>query len=92
VAETDKQPALALADMPAWWRDLASREGMGAEALKFLALTAARSGEIRGMEWSEVDFDKAIWTVPAARMKARREHVVPLTLEALAVLEGVGGV
>lgn len=91
VADTDKQPALAMADAPAWWRDLAGREGMGAEALKFLALTAARSGEVRGMEWREVDFDKALWTVPAARMKARREHVVPLTPEALAVLEGVRG-
>ena len=91
VTQTDNQPALALDDVRAWWADLAKRKGTGAEALKFLAMTAARSGEVRLMEWSEVDFNKALWVVPASRMKMDTEHVVPLTPEALAVLEGMRG-
>jgi integrase len=54
--------------------------------LEFLVLTAARSGEVLGARWTEIDFDKAVWTVPAARMKAGREHRVPLSGRALAIL------
>lgn len=79
VAKTDNQPALALTDVSRWWKDLAGREGMAAEALRFLALTAARSGEVRGITWAEIDLDTALWTVPAGRMKSGREHRVPLT-------------
>ena len=49
-------------------------------------LTAARSGEVRGADWSEIDWDARLWTVPAARMKAGREHRVPLSAQAMAVL------
>ena len=56
-------------------------------AFEFLVLTAARSGEVRGMRWSEVDRDTATWTVPADRMKAARDHRVPLSGAALAVLD-----
>lgn len=86
VAKATNHAALALADAPGWWAALAKREGMAARALQFLALTAARSGEVRGMAWTEVDLDKALWTVPAARMKAGREHRVPLTVEAVELL------
>jgi integrase len=55
-------------------------------ALKFLLLTFVRSGELRGAEWSEVDFDKAEWRIPAGRMKMRDLHIVPLSRQALAVL------
>jgi integrase len=55
-------------------------------ALKFLVLTAARSGEVRGATWDEIDFGNALWTIPAARMKGRREHRVPLSTGAMAVL------
>lgn len=55
-------------------------------AFEFLVLTAARSGEVRGARWSEMDLDAATWTVPAARMKAGREHRVPLSGRALGVL------
>ena len=58
-------------------------------ALEFLILTVARSGEVRFMDWSEVDIEKATWTVPASRMKARREHRVPLSHRAMAVLKEV---
>ena len=60
-------------------------------ALRFLALTAARSGEVRGARWREVDFKSATWVVPASRMKSRKEHRVPLSSAALAVLERADG-
>lgn len=60
-------------------------------ALRFLALTAARSGEVRGARWREVDPESVKWTIPASRMKARREHRVPLSSAALAVLERADG-
>ncbi|NQW10882.1 MAG: integrase arm-type DNA-binding domain-containing protein [Alphaproteobacteria bacterium] len=69
---------------------LAGRAGIAAKALAFAILTAARSGEVRGMRWSEIDIDAGIWTVPAARMKAEKEHRVPLTPQALALLGDKG--
>ena len=101
VAKSDNQPALALGDVPGWWADLAQREGMAARALEFITLTAARSGEVRGMKWEELDFGpqdktdttektpRAAWTIPASRMKNGREHRVPLTKEAVALLEAL---
>ena len=79
-------PALALSDASAWFSDLLRRNGTAARALEYMALTAARSGEVRGAQWDEIDFQTAIWTVPADRMKAHREHRVPLTEQALDVL------
>jgi integrase len=95
VAKADNQPALAVTDARVWWDDLTRREGMAAQALRFLTLTAARSGEVRGMTWEEVDVEKAsaaqearaTWTIPAARMKNGRQHRVPLSAPALALLE-----
>ena len=98
VAKSDNQPALALTDVAGWWSDLAQRDGMAARALEFLTLTAARSGEVRGMTWDEVDFGlqskadtqpRGAWTIPASRMKNGREHRVPLTKEAVALLEAL---
>lgn len=89
VAKGSNHPALALADVSRWWGKLAKREGMAAKALQFAAMTAARSGEVRGMVWTEVDLDKALWTIPAGRMKAQREHRVPLTREAVTLLRGL---
>jgi integrase len=89
VADKGNHPALALADVPRWWKALAQREGMAARALQFLTMTLARSGEVRGMTWGEVDLMAAIWTVPAERMKMGREHRVPLTKEAVALLEAL---
>jgi len=57
VADTTNQPALALADLSRWWTDLGNREGMAAKALQFLTLCAARSGEVRGMTWDEVQIE-----------------------------------
>lgn len=82
-------PALAVADVPAWWTEVSKREGMGALALRFAALCASRSGEVRGATWDEIDLDAAMWTIPASRMKAGAEHRVPLTAEAIALLKSV---
>lgn len=89
VAKGTHYPAVALSDLPAWWAALRQREGMAARALEFLTLTAARSGEVRGARWSEIDLEAGLWTVPADRMKGGREHRVPLTAEALALLAGL---
>lgn len=59
----------------------------GKDALLFLILTASRSGEVRGATWSEVDFATSKWIVPAARMKAKRQHRVPLSVQAMDVLQ-----
>jgi integrase len=59
---------------------------VGSLALRFIALTAVRPGEIATAEWSEIDFDEARWTIPAHKMKMKREHIVPLSRQALAIL------
>lgn len=70
-------------------RDLASRPALAARALEFTILTAARSGETLGMTWAEVDLDRALWTVPAERMKAGVEHQVPLSAPTIAILRAL---
>ena len=82
-------PALNLADVPSWSADLRKRDGMATRALEFLTMTAARSGEVRGAKWSEIDTDAALWTIPADRMKAGKEHRVPLTPDAVALLKAL---
>ena len=78
--------ALPHEELAAFIDDLTNREGVAARALAFNILTAARSGETRGMVWAEVDLERRIWTVPAERMKAGKEHRVPLTDAAIALL------
>ncbi len=78
--------ALPHSDIADFMTDLATRNGIAANALGFTILTAARSGETRGMTWSEVDLDKAIWTIPPQRMKVAKEHRVPLSKTAIAFL------
>jgi integrase len=78
--------ALAWQDMGAFMTTLAEREGMAAQALRFVILTTARTGEVRGMRWREVDLDAKVWAVPGDRMKAGKMHRVPLSPAALAVL------
>jgi integrase len=80
-------PALPYVDLPQFLSHLRERESMGRLALEFAILTAARSGEVRGMVWGELDLEAKQWTVPAERMKAKREHIVPLCAPALAILE-----
>ena len=84
VRAVEHHAALPWQETPLFVADLAKREGIGARALAFAILTAARSGEVRGMTWREIEGD--VWTVPAGRIKAGREHRVPLTAAALALL------
>jgi integrase len=79
--------ALPYADLPLFMPTLRERESMGRLALEAVILTAARSGEVRLARWSELDLDKREWTIPAERMKAGREHVVPLSEPAAALFE-----
>lgn len=79
--------ALPYADLPAFILALRQRDSVAALALEFGILTAARSGEILGARWSEINQEAALWTVPASRMKAGREHRVPLTKRCLEILE-----
>ncbi len=81
--------ALPYVEVPAFITNLTGREAIGASALEFTILTAARSGEALGATWTEIDLDAAVWTVPAARMKARKEHRVPLCPRAVAILQAV---
>jgi integrase len=78
--------AMPYEDVAAFTAKLRKREATSALALELCILTAARSGEILGMRWSEIDLDKKIWTVPANRMKAGREHRVPLSSRAVTIL------
>jgi integrase len=79
--------ALALSDLQNFMEDLRAREAVAARALEFAILTAGRSGEVLGARWSEMDFAAAVWTIPASRMKGKREHRVPLSPASLALLE-----
>lgn len=82
-------PALNWRDAKLFMRDLRKCDGFSAKALEFLILTAARSGEVRNAHWGEIDFDSKLWVIPAGRMKAGREHRVPLSQDALSLLRAV---
>jgi integrase len=89
VRKVQHHAALPFGDMPAFMASLRDREGMAARALEFVILTATRTSEVIHATWSEIDSAAKVWTVPAARMKARREHRIPLSDAAIAVLEKV---
>jgi integrase len=87
VREVEHLAALPYAELPGFLANLRAREAIAARALEFLILAAARTGEVIGARWSEIDLLDKTWTVPAGRMKARREHRVPLSPRALAILQ-----
>lgn len=78
--------AVAYQDLPAVMARLRTSSGASARAVEFVALTAARSGEVRGATWDEIDIEQALWTIPAERMKADRPHRVPLSDRAVTIL------
>ena len=80
-------PALPYSEIADFMVSLRNQEGIAARALEFLILTAARTGEIIGAGWDEVDLDERVWVIPEARMKAGREHRVPLSGPALAIVK-----
>lgn len=85
---TVHHPAMPWRIIPDFWQQHLIKEDYDSSRaiLKFLILTASRSGEARGMIWSEVDFENAIWTIPSSRMKAKAQHRVPLSPAALTIL------
>jgi integrase len=87
VRAIEHHAALPYAELPAFLASLRTREATAARALEFLILTAARTGEVIGARWNEIDLHDKTWTVPAARMKAQREHRVPLSARAVAILQ-----
>jgi integrase len=89
VAQTKHHAALPYAEIPAFMSALREREGIAARALEVLILTATRSGEIRAAKWPEFDLDKKLWIIPAGRMKAKKEHWVPLSDQTVEVLRGL---
>lgn len=89
VQKVEHHAALPYSELAAFMVDLRGREALAARALEFTILTAARTGETIGARWSEVDLDKRLWTIPAERMKAKKEHRVPLSERALALLKAL---
>ena len=89
VAKIENHPALPWQQAGAFMQALRQRQGEAARALEFAVLTAARSGEVRGAAWSEIDFDASVWHVPGERMKAGKPHDVPLSAAALRVLQAM---
>lgn len=87
IQKVEHHPALPFSELGAFMAQLHKQQGNGARALEFAILTAARSGEVRGAKWAEIDLADAVWTIPAERMKAKREHRVALNSEAVALLK-----
>jgi integrase len=91
VRRVEHHAALPYAELGAFMAELRGQEGIGALALEFCILTAARTGEVIGARWNEVDQAERLWTVPRERMKAGREHRVPLSDAALAIVSRLAG-
>ncbi len=89
IAPTKHQRSIPVDAVPAFYEGLLGQEGVGALALRFLLLTCVRSGEVRGANWTEVDFERRVWTIPAERMKVNKEHRVPLSPAAVALLSSI---
>jgi hypothetical protein len=87
VRKIDHHAALPVEDVPAFMAQLRAREGVTARALEFLILTAARTAEVTGATWREINLDACTWTIPGHRMKIPNDHVVPLSGRAIAILE-----
>ncbi len=81
--------AMPIDALPDFATALRAQEGIAPRALEFLILTAARSGEVRGATWQEIDLDAAVWIVPAQRMKASKEHRVPLAARVVAIVKAM---
>jgi integrase len=89
IQKTNHHAALPYVELPAFMGELREREGIAARALEFTILTAARSGEVMSARWSEIDLKGKVWVLPPERMKAGREHKVPLSDTALALLRSL---
>jgi integrase len=89
IAKPQNLAALPYVELPEFMKALRQRDGVAARALEFTVLTAARTGETRGAQWSEIDIKNRLWTIPAERMKAGREHRVSLSPQVIALLQAL---
>ncbi|GJI92303.1 tyrosine-type recombinase/integrase [Duganella hordei] len=89
IAPVKNHPALPWTEIGAFMKLLREREGVSARAIEFAILTACRSGELRGATWAEIDLKAKLWTIPAERMKAGKEHRIPLSTGAMALLRSL---
>lgn len=87
--KVEHHKALPYKDIAAFMAALAIHQGIAARALEFLVLTASRTGEVFNAKWSEIDLQAKVWTIPAERIKGRREHRVPLSTEAIDILKSL---
>lgn len=85
-------PAMPYDEVPAFMDELSANKSVSALALRLLIMTAVRTNELLKAQWSEIDLDAAVWTIPADRMKAKREHRIPLTVHMLADLKALPGI
>jgi integrase len=92
VRRVEHHAALPYAEIAEFMAALRQQEGVAARALEFAILTAARTGEVIGARWEEINIAEKLWTIPAERMKAGKEHRVPLSAPALAILEDLAKV
>jgi integrase len=90
IAKVEHHAALPYAEIPAFMTELRRQEGIAARALEFAVLTAGRAGEVVGSRWSEISAKDLLWTIPADRMKAGKEHRVPLSDAALSIIKEMG--
>lgn len=89
VKKVNHHPAMPYSEVPAFMTELSGKSSISAHALRFLILTATRTSEVLRAQWNEIDLEAAVWAVPAERMKARREHRVPLSKAAIAILDAL---
>jgi integrase len=90
--KVEHYPALPYQEVASFLQALRTRQGLGAQALEFVILTAARSNEVLGAKWAEVDLQHQVWTIPGERMKAGKEHRVPLSKSATALLQTLSSI
>ena len=89
IAPVKHHKSMPLEQIADFVASISRTDAIASKALIFLILTATRSGEVRGATWDEIDFEKQIWTIPAARMKAAKEHRVPLAPQCIALLQSI---
>jgi integrase len=92
VRRVEHHAALPYAELGAFMAELRRQEGVGARALELAILTAARTGEVLGATWSEINLAERLWTIPAERMKSGREHRAPLSAPAVEILEEMAAI
>jgi integrase len=92
VRRVEHHAALPYSEIGAFMAELREQEGIAARALEFAILTAARTGEVIGARWDEINLGERLWTIPAERMKGRKEHRVPLSPAALAIIKQMAAI